>query len=269
MQPLRSEFSLAGFFARVQVARERVLMLDYDGTLAPFRVEPAEATPYPAVIELLDAIMAARRTRLVIVSGRWIKDLLPLLGLRQLPEIWGSHGWERLSTSGDYGTQRARPKALELLVAADEWIGDIEAGGARAERKPASVAFHWRGLPNHRVAEIRRKLLEKWTELARCDELAWHEFDGGIELRIAGWNKGDVVRTIVAESEAESGGGAALAYLGDDETDEDAFRSMPAGSASVLVRAEYRPTAAGLWIRPPQELLEFLRRWHEVAGGAR
>jgi hypothetical protein len=95
------------------------------------------------------------------------------------------------------------------------------------------------------------------------DALAWHDFDGGIELRAAGRNKGDVVRTLAAEA----GPDAALAYLGDDLTDEDAFRAMPDHGAAVLVRERLRPTAANLWVRPPAELLAFLGRWHAASRG--
>jgi trehalose 6-phosphate phosphatase len=265
MQALNSQFDIEDFFARVRTAPARLLMLDYDGTLAPFHMDPAQAVPYPGVTPLLDAIMDAGRTRLVIVSGRWTKDLIPLLGLKRLPELWGSHGWERLHTNGEYVTPRIRPRAVELLVAADDWIAELETLGARTERKPASVAFHWRGLPNAQIAEIRNKLFEKWMELARADELAWHDFDGGIELRIAGQDKGDVVRTVAAETAPD----AVLAYLGDDLTDEDAFKAMPEHGAAILVRPQFRPTAADLWIRPPEELLEFLTRWHEAAGAER
>jgi trehalose 6-phosphate phosphatase len=265
MQTLNSHFNIEAFFARVQTAPTRLLMLDYDGTLAPFHIDPAQAVPYPGVAALLDTIMDAGHTRVVIVSGRWTKDLIPLLGLKHLPELWGSHGWERLHTSGDYVIPRIRPRAVELLVAADDWIGEIEALGARTERKPASLAFHWRGLDNAQIAEIRAKLFEKWMELERTNELAWHDFDGGIELRIAGMNKGDVVRTLAGEV----GPDAMLAYLGDDLTDEDAFKAMPERGAAILVRAQFRPTAADCWIRPPEELLEFLTRWHEAGGSKR
>jgi trehalose 6-phosphate phosphatase len=265
MQTLNSQFNLENFFARVRTASPRVLMLDYDGTLAPFQIDPARATPYPGVAPMLDAIMDTGRTRLVIVSGRWTKDLIPLLGLKHLPELWGSHGWERRRTSGDYVIPRIRPRALELLVTADDWIAEIETLGARTERKPASVAFHWRGLPDAQIKDIRAKLFEKWRELDRANELAWHDFDGGIELRVAGQDKGDVVRTVAAEA----GPNAVLAYLGDDLTDEDAFKAMPERGATILVRPQFRPTAADLWIRPPEELLEFLTRWHEAAGDER
>ena len=263
MQTPDPKFNLETFFGRVRSAAARVLMLDYDGTLAPFRINPAEAAPYPGVIPLLDEIQQAGHTRVVMVSGRWTKDLVPLLGLKRAPEIWGSHGWERLQPHGEYNVGRITPSALEVLVTADEWIEEIEALGGRCERKPAALAFHWRGLDNARIAGIRDKVFEKWKELGYINGLAWHDFDGGIELRVAGHDKGDVVRTLVAEA----GPGAVFAYLGDDLTDEPAFKAMPDTGAAILVRPQFRSTVASLWIRPPEELLDFLARWHQEAGG--
>ena len=264
MQTPDPKFNLETFFGRVRSAAARVLMLDYDGTLAPFRINPAEAAPYPGVIPLLDEIQQSGHTRVVMVSGRWTKDLVPLLGLKRAPEIWGSHGWERLQPHGEYNVGRITPSALEVLVTADEWIAEIEALGGRCERKPAALAFHWRGLDNARIAGIRDKIFEKWTEIGYVNGLAWHDFDGGIELRVAGRDKGDVVRTLVAEV----GPGAVFAYLGDDLTDEPAFKAMPDTGAAILVRPQFRPTTAALWIRPPEELLEFLARWHRAAGNS-
>lgn len=83
------------------------------------------------------------------------------------------------------------------------------------------------------------------------------EFDGGVELRVSGRNKGSVVREVLAEEPTD----AAVAYLGDDWTDEDAFRALRGRGLGVLVRDELRPTAAELWIRPPHQLVEFLDRW--------
>lgn len=263
MPLLHSTFDLEAFFARVHAGPARALLLDYDGTLAPFCNNPAEAVPYPGVVPLLDSIMAAGHTRLVIVSGRWTKDLIPLIGLKHQPEIWGSHGWERLMPGGSYKTPQIAPGVVKVLVHADEWIAQIEALGGLAERKPASVAFHWRGLSKNRVSEIRHRIFENWMELENNEGVAWHDFDGGIELRAAGRDKGFAVRTIVAEL----GPSAPLAYLGDDLTDEDAFKAVPDDGAAVLVRSQFRPTAANLWLRPPDELLGFLARWHETAGG--
>jgi trehalose-6-phosphatase len=52
-----------------------------------------------------------------------------------------------------------------------------------------------------------------------------------------------------------------VAYLGDDRTDEDAFKALAGRGLAVLVREELRPTAAAVWLRPPVELLDFLQRW--------
>lgn len=263
MRTLHPSFDLDDFFALARNAKSHVLMLDYDGTLAPFRIKPDEALPYPGVVPLLDAIQDAGHTRLVVVSGRWTKDLVPLLGLKQMPEIWGSHGWERLGAQGEYSLAPISDKVLEVLVVADEWVEQVEEIGARCERKPAGVAFHWRGLSNKIITQIRNKISENWKELEHADNLTWHDFDGGIELRPAGWDKGKVVATLVAEASSD----AVFAYLGDDLTDESAFKAMPDRGVSVLVRPQFRPTAADLWLKPPDEVIAFLTRWHEAAAG--
>jgi len=78
-----------------------------------------------------------------------------------------------------------------------------------------------------------------------------------LELRVRGRNKGVAVRTVLSEE----GEDVVAAYLGDDRTDEDAFVAIERRGLGVLVRDQYRPTAASHWLRPPEELLDFLIRW--------
>jgi trehalose-phosphatase len=235
------------------------LLLDYDGTLAPFEIDPAQALPYPGVTERLNAIMTDSRTRVAIVSGRGIGDLLPLLRLHQLPEVWGSHGWERMRYDGEYQLAQMNQCAQQGLADVDQWAADIENVGGRCERKVGSFAVHWRGLPLEHVVEIRRIVFERWSRPGPHQNLVWHDFDGGIELRAPGRNKGFAVRETLGNTQ-----GATAAYLGDDLTDEDAFKAIEDRGLSILVRAHYRPTVARLWIRPPHELLDFLSRWHDA-----
>jgi trehalose-phosphatase len=98
------------------------------------------------------------------------------------------------------------------------------------------------------------EIREAWTPLAERGALELHPFDGGLELRVPGRDKGFAVRRIFADLDE----GAAVAYLGDDRTDEDAFRALDGRGLSVLVRREPRPTAAELRLEPPEELLQFL-----------
>src|SRR5512143_421226 len=90
------------FFRQVSEAKHRLLLIDYDGTIAPFQIDRTRAFPYPTIPELLDSIMATCSTRVVLVSGRNAREIPPLLGLRPHPEIWGSHGFERLFSDGRY-----------------------------------------------------------------------------------------------------------------------------------------------------------------------
>src|SRR5919197_455095 len=84
------------FFEQLSGARSRVLLLDYDGTIAPFSVQRNRAFPYPTVPELLDCIMSTCRTRLVLITGRAAREIPPLLGLDPHPEVWGAFRFERL-----------------------------------------------------------------------------------------------------------------------------------------------------------------------------
>lgn len=262
MRALHQQPSLANFFQHLRTAPERALLLDYDGTLAPFHIHTHEAMPYPGVREILDTIMQSGHTRLVIVSGRWTRDLKPLLGLKRLPEIWGSHGWEQLKPDGEYAVAPMDETALRHLVEADTWTAEVESRGGRCEMKPGSLAIHWRGLSPENISEIRTLVSENWNLQAMEKNLVWHDFDGGIELRVPGRHKGFVVESILSEMVTET----AAAYLGDDATDEDAFNAIRGRGIGVLVRPQFRPTAADFWLQPPEELLEFLKQWHETSG---
>lgn len=253
---------LAEFFARLRQAARSVLMLDYDGTLAPFRVERDQAFPYPGVAERLRSIAdCAPKTRLAVVSGRPAEEIVRLLGVDGV-EIWGAHGWERLHADGRLtrfplpadvkdALEQAHKEALQLLP------------HGRIEKKYASVAAHVRGLPDQSASEILERLQEAWGQIARGRPLELRPFDGGLELRATGRTKGDVVLDVLREE----GPGVPVAYLGDDITDEDAFQALNGKGLAVLVRPECRRTHARLWIRPPEELLGFLEEWLKSVRG--
>jgi trehalose-phosphatase len=197
------------------------------------------------------------RTRVVLISGRWTRDLVPLTGLRRAPEIWGSHGWERLFPDGRYETATPDETALRGLAEADTWIEEIIALGGRTEQKPSGLAIHWRGLGRENAERIRRTVRENWALLTQETGLALHDFDGGIELRVPGRDKGHALSTVLAEMPAST----VAAYLGDDLTDEDAFHAIRGKGLGILVRDELRITAADMWLTAPRELMEFLTQW--------
>jgi trehalose-phosphatase len=210
----------------------------------------------------LNRIGGLPNDRLIIVSGRWLNDLRPLLKLSFEPEMWGCHGRERRLSGGKSTFVPLREAAAAALAQADDWEEAVHALGGRMERKPGSVAFHWRELsPGQRLA-LQEELSRLFAMLTPADELIWHEFDGGVELRASGADKGQVVRQVLAEMDA--GGDYCIAYLGDDYTDEDAFAALGDHGPGILVRETWRNTAATTWLRPPEGIIAFLNRWLEI-----
>jgi trehalose 6-phosphate phosphatase len=247
---------LSNFFDCLKKSQSRALLLDYDGTLAPFRTDRDKALPYPGVTKVLKQIMQNAGTRLVLISGRRLDDLIPLVGLERLPEMWGSHGGERLLLDGSYQKAALSKAAAAGLKASADWVAGMGWNGL-LEKKPFSLALHWRGMKPGEIEEVRARVLTYLPHLVEETGLSLHEFDGGLELRLPGITKGEAVETILAEMQGET----VSAYLGDDLTDEDAFAAMKGRGLGVLVREELRETKADVWLRPPEELLDFLKRW--------
>lgn len=247
------------WFRTLARASQAVLLLDYDGTLAPFTVERDQAAPYPGVSAALQEIIDRTQTRVVIISGRQAPEVVSLLGVDPPPEIFGLYGLQRLRADGGIDELPFDPLLAEALVEAERWL-DYQGLRDLAEFKPGSIALHWRGLSQNRVTEVRERALLGWRPIAEGRGLALEPFDGGLEIRRKDCNKGDAVRAVLADVEEE----IPAAYLGDDSADEQAFLAMRGRGLTVLVRPKRRETRAEAWLRPPQELLEFLSRWLEI-----
>lgn len=261
MKILKPDVSLPQFLSSLSEAKTRLLLLDYDGTLAPFRQSREQAVPYPGVRERLTTLIDSGTTRVIIISGRAVDDLQTLLGLEPMPEAWGCHGAENLLPDGSYHLTRLGRRSEAGLRSIDEWA-EAENLTDVLEKKPAGRAFHWRGLSELRQNEIVEKIKIRWKDEAAKYGFVLHQFDGGLELKDSSITKGTAVSTILEDLERD----AAIAYLGDDATDENAFAALGDRGLKVLVRPEDRQTAADLRLEPPDELLEFLDLWLTATG---
>jgi len=260
MKVLERQIAYAPFLERLRSAPARILLLDYDGTLAPFCIDRTLAFPYPEIPPLIVRIMR-KATRVVLISGRPVREILLLSGICPQPEVWGSHGLERLKADGRYEVSSV-PAHKDYLLAAEAMLRDAGLED-HTEVKPGGVAVHWRGLETPRAEKMAREVSRLWRPLLERAPLRLLEFDCGLEIRVAGPGKGDAVRAILKESTP----GAVVAYLGDDQTDEDAFHALKGNGLTALVRPQSRPTAADIWLQPPHELLQFLEEWLRASGG--
>ncbi len=252
------------FFATVKRAPRSVLLLDYDGSMARFRVDRFQARPFAGVRELLARIQSLRRTRMAIVTGRPAADIGLLLALDPPIEVWGLHGAERLHPDGRREMENASPAGQKKLNEVRQQLARDNFGG-RFEDKPNAAVMHWRGISRQKARRIEAKTRALFEPLAQFDGLRLLDFEAGVELRV-GRDKGGAVEAILEETESE----APVAYLGDDLTDEAAFHAVNVSGRpglSVLMRGQWRETAANLWLRPPAGLKMFLERWAQAVGG--
>ena len=249
---------LNDFFDSFVAGVTPLLLLDYDGTLAPFRVDRFQARPWAGVQELLTRIERQGRTRIVVITGRPAQEVIPLLGIDPPLEVWGLHGAERLFPDGHRELEESPAASREKLEMLRTILKRNGFGGL-FEDKANGVVMHWRGVSPHKEKLIQQKVRALFEPLAGTDGLTLLEFEAGLELRV-GRDKGGAVEAILREADPD----AQVAYLGDDWTDEAAFRAVNkigARGLSVLMRSQWHDTAAGVWLRPPVELKAFLRNW--------
>ena len=209
------------------------LFLDFDGTLVELAETPDAIQVSPALSPLIQRLAKRLDGRLAIISGRAIKDLERHLLCSGIA-VSGSHGLELRLRNGSHvplGVSRELDHARERTA-----LYAASIPGLLVEEKPFSLALHYRKAPE-REAEVHSFM----TKLAESTGLALQRGKMVVELRPVGADKGDAVRALMAEPEFA---GARPLFVGDDLTDEDAFRAAASlGGAGILVGAE-RETAA-------------------------
>jgi trehalose 6-phosphate phosphatase len=261
---LESEWTTR-FFGELASAPCSLLMLDYDGTLAPFTTDRLHAFPYPGVKERLEKLLSAERARVVLISGRKAQELHDLLNTSRPIEIWGSHGREHLMANGSYFMDQLTPYEETQLQRVRQAL-EAQFNADIVEVKPNSVAVHWRLAQSTNGAGpdaglIRQTMQELCAAIPAAAKgegtLQLLTFDGGLELRAGTVNKGHAVLRIMEQFSPET----PAAFLGDDTTDEDAFAILRDRGLAVLVKHEPRNTLARLWLSPPEDLLLFLDAW--------
>ncbi len=194
---------------------------------------------------------------MVVVTGRPAEQISPLLQVEPRPEVWGLHGAERLHPDGRREFEPLPPAVRAELDALSAQL-KRDATGGLIEEKSNALVMHWRGVPPLRARAIEKHTRALFEPVARMNSLNLLEFEAGLELR-AGRDKGGAVAAILEETREP--GSRPAAYLGDDLTDESAFRAMKGHGLGVLVRLRPRPTEAGIWLRPPKDLRAFLKMW--------
>ncbi|RMH26985.1 MAG: trehalose-phosphatase [Planctomycetota bacterium] len=237
-----------------RLARAPILLVatDYDGTLAPIVPDPASAAPHRETIVALRALASMPQTHAAIISGRALAELASLSGAPDEIHLVGSHGSE-------FDADFTRSLTPEQEAVRDRVLGALEeiarAGdGFLVERKPASVAFHFR---NADESDARRALKEIREGPASIPGVYLKDGKKVIELCVVETNKGRALETL----RRRLGASAAL-FIGDDITDEDAFATLTGPDVGVKVGPG--ETRAALRVDDPEAVARLLARLAEL-----
>jgi len=217
---LLSKEDKEGIVKRYKSAKRRLLLLDYDGTLMGFKVDPTAVSPDDELMSILTSLRDAEENKLVLISGRdrgtlgeWMKPL----GIDLACEhgVWRKidDEWSRPDGLFDSWKEKIRP-VLENLVA--------RTPGSFIEEKDFSIAWHYRkidkGLGEKRVREFRDHLLYLTNNL----DLQVLEGNKVVEIKNAGVNKGVAALKWINKEKWDF-----ILAIGDDHTDEDTFKAIP------------------------------------------
>ncbi len=250
-RPLRDPDELG---QQLRPVEDWLVVLDFDGTLAPIVDHPDLAQPAPGALDALDAVAA--RAPIAVISGRPIAEVRRrLVDLRAT--YAGGHGAELVLADGAPAPLIDPDRVAPALDHAEVDVRAIvdAAPGWLVERKQTSLAVHHRLADEDSVLELGPRvqaLLER-----RCDEPPGFQVLAGkavIELRPVGADKGAALARI-----ADTFPHHLPLVVGDDLTDEDAFEMASSrGGRSVLVASEDRDSAATDRVADPDAVVRLL-----------
>jgi trehalose 6-phosphate phosphatase len=247
-------------WGRVGSAAHRLLMLDYDGTLAPFRPDRAMAVPLPRSLDALRKIAGGSRTSVAIVSGRPLEEVERLVG--PLTAVFvGEHGWDRRSATGGVVRVALDPRVAAALDRGAE-AARMAGAGAHLERKRIGVVLHTRQLPPEEARALEDRCAAAWTQVVEGLPLSVDRIDGGVELRARGRDKGTTVRELLDEAPR----GTLGVFVGDDLTDEDAFAAVAGKGFGIRVGTGTRASRATGSLPSCEAVASFLEQWLRATG---
>lgn len=247
--------------ARIRAASEVSLFLDFDGTLAPLELDPA-AVLLPAPVR--ETLARLARTPLVttIISGRAVSDLKPRVGVEGLIYA-GNHGLEISGPRMRFIEPEAAARRPELEQLTGRLLQKLQnVPGVLVEFKALSTTVHYRGAPVERVSAIKNTIRAVTAPVSASFMVRSSKMALEILPRTA-WNKGAAALWI---NECLDHGNNLSIFLGDDATDEDAFRALPDGiTVRVSDAGEVRATSARYRLPDPLAVHEFLTWLEEHA----
>jgi trehalose 6-phosphate phosphatase len=255
------------FLADCRTSSHLLLLSDYDGTLTPIVGRPDDAVLPPGIRDKLTRLTKNPAFSVGVISGRGLPEIRSMVGIEGIYYA-GNHGLEIEGPGMSYippAAGTARPMMRELAGQLAAKLANID--GVIIQDKGLSISIHYRMVAKgeeRTVTDIVHRLTT-----GPCNEGKIRVFSGKKVWEIrppVDWDKGKAVAAIAGEIKRLHHPERLLTiFLGDDITDEDAFRVVqsPAGW-SVYVGGEAATSAAGYYLNSTEEVAELLARLLEL-----
>ncbi|MDP8253360.1 MAG: trehalose-phosphatase [Candidatus Kaelpia aquatica] len=236
--------------------RKPIIFLDYDGTLTPIVAKPELAVLSKDMREIIKELIS--KYTVAIVSGRGREDVENLVNIEGILYA-GNHGFDikgpDLSmTQPD--AEEAIPAVKEAIAYFKDKLSSID--GLLVEEKKFSVAVHYRLVDEDKYLNVIEDEVNRVVAKFKFLRLMHGKKVFEVLPNIY-WNKGCAIRWIV-DALKLSFKDNLIVYIGDDTTDEDAFRAIRSRGCSILVAEELRPSAADFWVKNPNSVKELFEK---------
>lgn len=231
--------------------------MDYDGTLTPIAKRPEEATLSADMRRYL--LQLSEHYPMAIISGRALKDIKELVGIGKIYYA-GNHGLEIDGPS----LRLMRPEAKKAVPTIGEICDDLRVKlghieGVVVEDKSLTASIHYRLVAPGKLVELRRIFAEATRPHLRAGKIKIARGKKVLEIKPnINWDKGKAALWIIGAIKPKEG--ALPIYLGDDKTDEDAFRALRDKGVTILVSKKPRKSSAEYFLRDADEIKTFLRK---------
>ncbi|MFW5822009.1 MAG: trehalose-phosphatase [Tangfeifania sp.] len=238
--------------------RKPVLFLDYDGTLTPIVKRPEDALISDSMRSVLKK--CAAKFKVAVVSGRDMDDLKSKVQVDKLI-FAGSHGFRISGPDGLYKEHEKADVILPRLSDIEEELYQILPQidkGIQIDRKRYAVAVHYRNANEDNIPVIKQKvdeILKENPDFKKGEGKKILEIKPNVD-----WHKGKAVLWIMKKLGVDDTSKFVPIYIGDDVTDEDAFRSISEFGVGILVGTHGQETAARYRLDDVPDVQSFLNR---------
>lgn len=249
-----------GIIEEVMAQDRRAFFLDYDGTLTPIVEDPPKAHLSPNHREVIASLLADEKNFVCVISGRAIEQLKGFIGLKDLV-LAGNHGMEIAGPSISYvneGALRAKPLLKEIAEMLQRKLNDLQ--GVLVEDKGLTVSVHYRMVPVKRHPHLKRSFYREMEKFSASNTITITRGKKILEVRPnVVWDKGFAVKWILASlSDYLLKERPYPIYMGDDETDEGAFRALKGRGLTILVSPRKGASEASYFVKSVEEAYQFL-----------